>query len=80
MKTAISLKFRVLSIEFKSELFVFLWESGSIYNLNDGLIAGAGVPPGVSVYHVDRLGYVFVLVRTEMVARKTTQQPGLQSW
>ncbi len=59
----------------------FLWESGSIYNLNDlvagpaplhlvvalyitddGLIAGTGVPPGVSVYDVETLGHVFVLV------------------
>ncbi len=59
----------------------FLWENGSIYNLNDlvagpaplhmvvalyitddGLIAGTGVPPGVSVYDVETLGHVFVLV------------------
>jgi probable HAF family extracellular repeat protein len=59
----------------------FLWENGSIYNLNDlvagpaplhmvvalyitddGLIAGTGVPPGVSVYDDETLGHVFVLV------------------
>ena len=59
----------------------FLWENGSIYNLNDlvagpaplhlvvafyitddGLIAGTGVPPGVSVDDVETLGHVFVLV------------------
>jgi probable HAF family extracellular repeat protein len=58
----------------------FLWESGSIYNLNDlvagpaplhlvvalyitddGMIAGAGVPPGVSVYD-EAQAHVFVLV------------------
>jgi probable HAF family extracellular repeat protein len=58
----------------------FLWERGSIYNLNDlvagpaplhlvvalfitddGLIAGTGVPPGVSVYD-ETLTHVFVLV------------------
>ena len=58
----------------------FLWERGSIYNLNDlvagpaplhlvvalyitddGLIAGTGVPPGVSVYD-ETLAHVFVLV------------------
>jgi hypothetical protein len=59
----------------------FLWEKGSIYNLNDlvagpaplhmvvalyitddGLIAGTGVPPGVSVYDAETQGHVFVLV------------------
>jgi probable HAF family extracellular repeat protein len=59
----------------------FLWENGSIYNLNDliagpaplhlvvplyitddGLIAGTGVPPGVSVYDVETQGHVFVLI------------------
>lgn len=59
----------------------FLWENGSIYNLNDliagpaplhlvvplhitddGLIAGIGVPPGVSVYDDETQGHVFVLV------------------
>ena len=59
----------------------FLWDTGTIYNLNDliagpaplhlvvalfitddGLIAGTGVPPGVSVYDDETLGHVFVLV------------------
>ena len=62
----------------------FLWENGSIYDLNDlvagdaplhlvyalyitdnGLIAGTGVPPGVSVYDVDAKGHVFLLVPCE---------------
>jgi hypothetical protein len=59
----------------------FLWENGSIYNLNDlvagpaplhmvvalyitddGLIAGTGVPPGVSIDDYETKGHVFVLV------------------
>ena len=59
----------------------FLWENGSIENLNDlippdsslhlvfanfisdrGEIVGTGVPPGVSPYNVDTLGYAYVLI------------------
>jgi hypothetical protein len=34
----------------------------ALHITDDGLIAGAGVPPGVSVYDVGTLGHVFVLV------------------
>ena len=34
----------------------------ALYITDDGLIAGTGVPPGVSVYDVETLGHVFVLV------------------
>ena len=84
MKTAISLEFRALSIEFKSECLSFCGRVDqsinslpgpaplhfviALYITDDGL--------GVSVYDVDSLGHVLCWLRAEMVARKTTQQPG----
>lgn len=34
----------------------------AVYITDNGLIAGTGVPPGVSAYDVETLGHVFVLV------------------